>query len=313
MNKFKYITLGILLVGTTLLLNHLLQLDWPIQKDSGTEIAQNDTRNVSSIDEQPEGRIDEDQAPSLRDRILGRRETDTGNSVQPESQADQNGTSPFQLPNGSPSLAQSPKDPSPNDGPSGSNPINKNTIDEIVVPDFSHLETMILDTDGQSFVAQTDPPRLIKIPDPPKLDRNWARNNTETSSPANTLADRIQLPPSHSITPQQLAPSGAGTKPPRLNHRNRSFSRKTGIPFGLNQKAHSELVGVHHRSEQVKPATTNFLDHKTEAGDSLQSLSDQYYGRPDFYLDIYLANQDKLVNPSTLPVGMIIKIPIFQD
>ncbi|MCH2180362.1 MAG: LysM peptidoglycan-binding domain-containing protein [Mariniblastus sp.] len=313
MNKFKYITLGILLVGTTLLLNHLLQLDWPLQEDRGSEIVQNDTRNASLIDDQPEDLIDGGQAPSLRDRILGRRETEMGNSANPETPSDQNGASPFQLPNGSPSLAQAPKDRSHNESPAGPTPVDKDTIDEIVVPDFSHLETTILDTDGQSFVAQTDPPRLIKIPDPPELDRNWARDNAETASPANAFADRLQLPPSHNITPRQLAPSRAGSNPPGRNNRTRSFSRKTGIPFGLNQKAHSELAAVHHRSEQVKPATTNFLDHKTEPGDSLQSLSDQYYGRPDFYLDIYLANQDKLVNPSTLPPGMTIKIPIFQD
>ena len=312
MNKIKYITLGVLLAGTTLLLNHLLQLDLPKQQNNGAEIAQHDTRDASN-GQQAEETLNEGTSPSLRDRVLGRREMGSEAGEDHEKSNHSSGNSLSQLPSGSPSLAQSPKSEGASEQGSGEVPaVETKAIDEIVVPDFSHLEKAILETDGQSFIAQTNPPRLIKIPDPPKLDRNWSNKNGEMSTSTHQNADQLQLPPSHNITPQYPAPSVAsGTR--TGSRSNRSYSRKTGIPFGLNQKARSELVEVHHRSDQVKPATTNFLDHKTEVGDSLQSLSDRYYGRPDFYLDIYIANQDKLVNPSTLPPGMVIKIPIFQE
>ncbi|MEE2825665.1 MAG: hypothetical protein VYE64_03460, partial [Planctomycetota bacterium] len=107
MNKIKYITLGALLVGTTLLLNHLLQLDWPMQQDGGTEIAQHDTRDVSNGGQADET-LNEEASPSLRDRILGRRETDSDASKDHENSNNPDGTSRFQ-PNGSPALAQSPQ------------------------------------------------------------------------------------------------------------------------------------------------------------------------------------------------------------
>jgi len=153
----------------------------------------------------------------------------------------------------------------------------------------------------------------LKIPDPPRLDFSDSNNADQNQPQGNTTANKIKLPPSSAMTPIRLTPKRDNSASVTPEAKRKSFSRATGIPFGLNQQARSELIEVSNRSEQIKPATTHFLDHKTKPGDSLQSLSDQYYGRPDFYLDIYIANQDKLVNPATVPPGMTIKIPIFQD
>ena len=37
----------------------------------------------------------------------------------------------------------------------------------------------------------------------------------------------------------------------------------------------------------------------------------KYYGKADYYLDIYLANQDQLESPIQLPVGKPLKIPDY--
>lgn len=314
MAKYKYIILGILLIGATVLFNRLLQLDWPNQEDRDTNIVQNDTRD-SSIDDEAEASTADTQPPSLRDRILGRRESDQPDSDSPEGSTLKNGQSPFRLPSGEQQLAkpqtgQDVRDTSnlmaiPADQPE--------SIDEIVMPDFSHLETAIRETDLEPFVAQTNPPRLLKIPDPPSLHQPGNGGSAGEIPPSNTMSNRIQFPPGDASSSGRMETESGPIDRTMTRGNPRSFSRSTGIPFGLNQQARSELVEVHNRSEQVKPATTSFLSHKTKPGDSLQSLSDLYYGRPDFYLDIYISNQDKLINPSTLPPGMTIKIPIFQD
>ena len=309
MTHYKYIIIGTLLIGATVLFNGLLHINWPDQEDRGANIVQNDTRDSSTDLETEEANADS-QLPSLRDRILGKRKTDQPGSNSPQVPTIENGQSPFQLPSGDQQLVKSQTDENRQDSPTPTE--NPAPIDEIVKPDFSHLETAILETDSESFVAQTTPPRLLKIPDPPARDPTWPMGETGNTPESNAIANKLQLPPSHAITPVQ-PPSSRMDRATPTTRNTRPFSRATGIPFGLNQQARSELVGVHNRSDQVKPATTNFLDHKTKPGDSLQSLSDQYYGRPDFYLDIYIANQDKLINPATLPPGMTIKIPIFQN
>ena len=314
MTNYKYIIIGILLIGATVLFNGLLHINWPDKEDRGSNIVQNDTRD-SSTDLETEDAKADSQLPSLRDRIFGRRETDQPGSNSPQVPTIENGQSPFQLPSGKQQLVKSQTDENRQDTPvhMATPTENPQPIDEIVKPDFSRLETAILETDWEPFVAQTTPPRLLKIPDPPALDPTWPMGETGDTYESNAIANKLQLPPSHAITPVQPPFGRIDRETPTTTRNTRPFSRATGIPFGLNQQARSELVGVHNRSDQVKPATTNFLDHKTKPGDSLQSLSDQYYGRPDFYLDIYIANQDKLINPATLPPGMTIKIPIFQD
>ncbi len=85
------------------------------------------------------------------------------------------------------------------------------------------------------------------------------------------------------------------------------------IPFGLTAEAKSNLVRLRRpASTQVEIGTSRFAEHWTQPGDSLQSLSTRFYGRPDFYLDIYLANQNQLRNPASLPAGIVLKIPIFD-
>jgi nucleoid-associated protein YgaU len=58
--------------------------------------------------------------------------------------------------------------------------------------------------------------------------------------------------------------------------------------------------------------TNRFVRHRSKPGETLQQVSRQYYGKPDFYLDIYLANQDVLRNPGRIPDGTSLRIPVYD-
>ncbi len=53
-----------------------------------------------------------------------------------------------------------------------------------------------------------------------------------------------------------------------------------------------------------------FRIHVARAGETLQSISGQYFGTADYYLDIYAANQDQLAGPSAGLSGLNLKIPV---
>lgn len=84
------------------------------------------------------------------------------------------------------------------------------------------------------------------------------------------------------------------------------------IPFGLNAQGKQELTRIQSRQQTNIPLQTDrFSQHMTQTGDTLQSLSMEYYGKPDFYLDIYLANQQLLRNPALIPAGIQLRIPRY--
>jgi nucleoid-associated protein YgaU len=85
------------------------------------------------------------------------------------------------------------------------------------------------------------------------------------------------------------------------------------IPFGLTQAERKNLVRLQRpsRANQIDVGTTRFKSYTSQPGDTLQNLSTRYYGRPDFYLDIYLANKARLRNPGYLPAGVELQIPIY--
>ena len=49
--------------------------------------------------------------------------------------------------------------------------------------------------------------------------------------------------------------------------------------------------------------------HLVRAGDTLQSISSEYYGTAERYLEIYMANRHILSNPARLPEGVELRIP----
>ena len=56
-----------------------------------------------------------------------------------------------------------------------------------------------------------------------------------------------------------------------------------------------------------------FEEYRTRDNDTLQMISQNFYGTPDYYFDLYLANRPMLANPATVPAGVTLKIPKFDN
>ena len=162
-----------------------------------------------------------------------------------------------------------------------------------------------------TFVPPEVPELVIKIPDAPEsngveenrfatYNANHARNQIHSyydvdmgESPESVL-DRQDF--------QHAAPTAP--TPTQTNHR---------IPFRLNDQGRRELTRIRNRQQTNIPLQTDrFSLHTTQASDTLQSLSTKYYGKPDYYLDIYLANQQTLRNPAVIPAGIQLRIPRYD-
>ena len=90
--------------------------------------------------------------------------------------------------------------------------------------------------------------------------------------------------------------------------------RVARLPLRLNSNAESRLTRLRDNTiQKISLQTTQFSDYVVERGDSLQSIATDYFGKPDFYLDLYLANRDRLRYPGDLREGMSIKIPIYEQ
>jgi len=81
------------------------------------------------------------------------------------------------------------------------------------------------------------------------------------------------------------------------------------IPFKLNPARTEELKDIRARSKSYE----NFREHIVREAESLQSISTDYFGKPDFYLDIYLANRKNLISPVSIKPGTKLKIPEFKQ
>ncbi|MFT5303249.1 MAG: hypothetical protein ACI87E_002601 [Mariniblastus sp.] len=87
---------------------------------------------------------------------------------------------------------------------------------------------------------------------------------------------------------------------------------RTRLPFALNDQGRRQLVAIRARTtRQLESKTTQFVEHVIEPDETLQSISTRYFGKPDHYLDIYLANQKQLKTPIDTPDGVAIRIPIY--
>jgi hypothetical protein len=85
------------------------------------------------------------------------------------------------------------------------------------------------------------------------------------------------------------------------------------LPQELTQATNRGMIEVSSRqSNGLRLETNRFIRHRSKPGETLQQVSRQYYGKPDFYLDIYLANQDVLRNPGRIPSGTSLRIPVYD-
>jgi len=101
---------------------------------------------------------------------------------------------------------------------------------------------------------------------------------------------------------------------PERTQRQQPQRRAMRLPLQLNSTAQSKLTRLRDNTiQKISLRTTQFSEHVVERGDSLQSIAKRYFGEPDYYLDIYLANRDRLRFPGDLREGMSIKIPIYEQ
>lgn len=162
-----------------------------------------------------------------------------------------------------------------------------------------------------AFVPPEVPELVIKIPDAPESNRveenqlatynaNHARNQIHSYYDV----DMSESP--ESVLGRQDFQHAAPTAPTPTQTNRR-------IPFRLNDQGRRELTRIRNRQQTNIPLQTDqFSLHTTQASDTLQSLSTKYYGKPDYYLDIYLANQQTLRNPAVIPAGIQLRIPRYD-
>jgi len=86
-----------------------------------------------------------------------------------------------------------------------------------------------------------------------------------------------------------------------------------GTSVGAGGSVAGELIPLKRANAQrLELQTDRFVNHQTTAGETLSSISTRYYGKPDFYLDIYLANQKTMRHPGDLRPGLVLKIPVYE-
>jgi nucleoid-associated protein YgaU len=171
-------------------------------------------------------------------------------------------------------------------------------------------------------LAPPEPDGTFQTPEVPELDIRIPELSEPIRAPENRLATynadhaKNQI---HSYYDVDMTESSRSV----LDRRDfeRSVSRSSAeprtnrrIPFGLNAQGKRELTRIQNRQQQsnIDLQTERFSLHTTQSGDTLQSLSTEYYGKPDFYLDIYLANQRTLRNPAVIPAGIQLRIPQYD-
>jgi nucleoid-associated protein YgaU len=72
------------------------------------------------------------------------------------------------------------------------------------------------------------------------------------------------------------------------------------------------MVPVRERVGRWDPEPKDYVNYTTVFGDTLHSLSTKFFGTPDRYLDIYLANRQLIESPSEVPVNTEIRIPVME-
>ncbi len=157
-------------------------------------------------------------------------------------------------------------------------------------------------------------PELNVVVPNPNQSATAATNNKHVHSYYDTLADNHQFQRddfrrANGVTSMTRGESVIAAKPQTVP----TPAARPRVPFALNEAGRSELARIRSRQQsKIDLPTERFSQHTTRTGDTLQNLSVEYYGKPDFYLDIYLANQNVLRNPVQIPPGVQLRIPQYD-
>ncbi len=228
-------------------------------------------------------------------------------------------------------------------------PVNGTAMEKrIIQPDFSELAAAAetkklldqLDTNAESNAAPLNTlpnvGAIQPLPSQQPLPANTANEANEFQgswvTQPTTLADALPntsapLPDANTATLPlgSVLPPVANPLAPSLNSAANPLPILPPVP--TNDLAHTQSAPI-SPSDSASTSTTalkpidnrkiaidpnSFLTYRSKLGDSLQSISIKYFGKPDYYLDIYLANRTLLSNPATVPTGVDLRIPVYKD
>ena len=201
------------------------------------------------------------------------------------------------------------------------NPWNTQQQPEFSEEDFS---PQLQDRYSNNPTQQTHQPNVlnkeIATATPPDLQP--LANQTELSNGrSNHVVSREPIPPkSLADQPENNSSarfSRAETRLAPVNQTARDTVPRTlspSLPFALNDNGKQQLAAIKSRaSSQLELNTTKFVEHVVQQGETLQSISRRYFGSSDYYLDIYLANRNKLRNPVIVESGTALRIPVYKS
>ena len=153
-----------------------------------------------------------------------------------------------------------------------------------------------------------DQPIALSPEPTPEHDPWTAPLSSVLLKPPVTKSEENRLPPNSAAA---ITDSKTAATPAPMLPANPAPASSAGGPS--TQATANSLVPVSQPgTKKLEIDTDSFRIHVVRAGDTLQSLAQKYYGKTDFYLDIYLANQDQLTSPINLPAGKALKIPDYS-
>ncbi len=188
------------------------------------------------------------------------------------------------------------------------NPWNMQPQPAFSADDFS---PQLLDGRPVNAVLKSNPPNVEQTREPimsaPESQLS-ANANGVIPGRSNHVVSREPIPPESNDEHANGTVLISGVEPITP-----SIPLSAKLPFGLNEQGRQQLAAIKSRaSSQLELNTTRFVDHVVQPGETLQSIAKRYFGDPDYYLDIYLANRSKLRNPVNIETGTALRIPIYD-
>jgi hypothetical protein len=167
-----------------------------------------------------------------------------------------------------------------------------NANEEDVVPDFSEFASPLASINGPEVTHVA----AVKSRLPEPVDFQFGR-----SGPG-------QLNSEPHPTELRIPANNFEAQPPRrmTNHPSQSVDQ---VELASSQA----LVPVDLRQNKLAVQANGSVPYTTVFGDTLHSISKQFFGKTDYYLDIYLANKQLFKNPAQVPVNATIQIPLVAE
>jgi hypothetical protein len=193
---------------------------------------------------------------------------------------------------------------------------------EIAVPDFSRFAFDSPATESKPLAVRGEV-RDTQVPD------------FESYFPENALASAEQIEPrmpQRDISPPRnmidndltvvqrrvdFEPNQSYQAPPNPNHLRSGLSSNQNKPTRVRPvqpiNTQTAVTAIRPRTQSpVMMNATEYLNHETVRGETLQQLAVKYFGDAAYYLDIYVANKQVLRDPSEVPAGVNLRIPVYK-